>query len=129
MGLTMSWVSAAWVIVNATQAVAAFEGDFKESYWATYSGASAIGDNLGLYELISFLAYAMWSLTVTLGSLYVTSNVWTMTDNRVAGASAGSIVVDPLTAVKFFTLEVLMGLMTLIGGYALGDTADNLLAW
>lgn len=85
ISLTMSWVSAAWVIVNGTQAVAAFTGNFKEGYYATYAGASGIGNNLGLYELISFLLYAVWSLSVTLGSLYITSRTWTMTDARVEG--------------------------------------------
>lgn len=38
-------------------------------------------------------------------------------------------MLDPLTAGKFFTIEVLAGFMSMVAGFALGDVADNLLTW
>lgn len=41
----------------------------------------------------------------------------------------GGIVLDPVTGAKIFILQMLAGAMSLVGGFALGDTADNLLTW
>lgn len=36
---------------------------------------------------------------------------------------------DPLTAAKFFTLCMIAGFMSMVGGFALGDVSDQLLTW
>lgn len=132
LALTMNFLSAAWVVVQGTEAVAARSGDFFESYYFTYGGASDIGNQVGLYELISFITYAGFSLTTTLVSLWFTSNIWAAMDQRaidVVNDGQGGIVIDPVTAGKLFTLLLISGFMSVVGGFGLGDVADQLLTW
>lgn len=132
MSLSMSFVAAAWVIVQSTEAVAAYTAPFFEGYYFTYAGASTLANNIGLYELISFILWAFFSLAISIATMWLNSKAWSMMEAREAGVlvgGTGGIVLDPVTGAKIFTLQILAGLMSIIGGFALGDTADNLLTW
>lgn len=53
-------------------------------------------------------------------------------EEREAGVlvgGEGGIVLDPVSGAKIFVLQIIAGLGSIIGGFALGDTADNLLTW
>lgn len=128
----MSFVAAAWVIVQGTEAVAAYSGDFFEAYYFRYAGSSTIGNDFGLYELIAFIMYAVWSLSISIWSIMTAMKVWNLVDQRVAESTqggSGGIIMDPLTAAKFFTLCMIAGFASLVGGFALGDVSDNILTW
>jgi hypothetical protein len=130
LSLAMNFVAAAWVVVQGTEAVASYTGYFFESYYFRYAGATDIGDQVGQYEVISFILWAVFSLLITLASLYFNYTVWGELDARVADAAKyNGIVADPLTSAKIFTLLMINGLMSLIGGFALGDVSYELLTW
>lgn len=75
----------------------------------------------------------MWALVVTLLALYSGSALWDAVDARLAEAAAASIGVEtPLSmgkAIKAFTLCMIAGLSVLVSGYALGESADELVAF
>jgi hypothetical protein len=132
VSMAMSFVSAAYVIVQSTEAVTAYTSPFFEGYYYQYAGASTLANNIGLYELISFILWALFSLTISIVSMYLNGKAWSLMDERNAGikiGGQGGLALDPLTGAKIFTLQMIAGLMSIIGGFALGDTADNLLTW
>jgi len=75
----------------------------------------------------------LWALVVTLLALYSGSALWDALDTRLAEAAAASIGVEtPLSmekAIKAFTLCMIGGLSVVISGYALGESADELVAF
>lgn len=128
----MSFVAAAYVVVQSTEAVAAYTAPFFEGYYYQYAGASSLANDIGLYELISFILWALFSLAISIVSMYMNGKAWELMDERNAGVKVGGqggLALDPLTGAKIFTLQMIAGLMSIIGGFALGDTADNLLTW
>lgn len=130
--MAMSFVSAAWVIVQSTEAVAAYTAPFFEGYYYQYAGASTLSNQIGLYELISFILWALFSLSISIASMYLNGKAWSLMDERYIGVKTDGhdgLALDPLSGAKIFTLQMIAGLMSIIGGFALGDTADNLLTW
>lgn len=128
----MNFVAAAWVVVQGTEAVASFTSYFFESYYFRYAGATSMGNNVGIYELVSYILWAVFSLSITGASLYLSYTIWGAVDARVAAAEAAGglgIIMDPVTAVKLFVLLNLNGFMSIIGGFGLGDVSRNLLTW
>lgn len=64
--------------------------------------------------------------------MWLNGKAWNLMEEREAGVlvgGKGGIVLDPVTGAKIFTLQMIAGFMSIIGGFALGDTADNLLTW
>lgn len=87
---------------------------------------------MGLWELIAFLMFGAWSVVMTVMSLVGGGMVWTMVDERMKGAATeGKLgeAFDFIQAVKFFTLCLVVGLTSIIGGYSLGEVASELIAW
>jgi hypothetical protein len=105
--MAMSFVSAAYVIVQSTEAVAAYTAPFFEGYYYQYAGASALANDIGLYELISFILWALFSLSISVASMYMNGKAWKLMDDRTAGVKvggSGGLVLDPLSGAKIFTL-------------------------
>lgn len=126
--LVMSFVAAAYVIVKTVDAGVSYTGLFVEGYAAEYRGGSTSwGDNLGLFELIAIILFSLWSLIMTITSLFAASEVWEKMEARVIGVTtegSGGVALSDDVAMKIFTLTILMGIMALIGGCGLGDVAD-----
>jgi hypothetical protein len=91
-----------------------------------------LGNNLGYYELAAFILYALWSLGTTLYALYQAGNLMDMLAVKEKGVKTegnGGVMMDDLQAIKFFTLEMVIGFTSIVAGFALGDVADQLVAW
>jgi hypothetical protein len=78
MSLAMSFVSAAYVVVQATEATTAYTGKFVEGYYFRYAGGSILSNNLGYYEVAAFILYAIWSFGLTAFALYQTGKLLDM---------------------------------------------------
>lgn len=76
MSMAMSFVAAGWVIVQSTEAVASYTAPFFEGYYYTYAGASRLANNIGLYELIAFILWALYSLSISIATLYMNGKAW-----------------------------------------------------
>lgn len=132
MSLAMSFVSAAYVVVQATEATTAYTGFFVEGYYFRYAGGSILSNNLGYYEVAAFILYAIWSFGLTAFALYQTGQLLNMLEVREVGVKKdgqGGVAMDDIQAMKFFTLEMVMGFSSIVAGFALGDVADQLLTW
>lgn len=65
-------------------------------------------------------------------SLVLASEIWTMVEDREKGVKeegAGGTPFDAVEAMKFFTLEMVVAIGAIIGGYSLGDVAEKLIAF
>lgn len=94
------------------------------------NGDTSLSDNLWIFELIALAAYEVWAVLLTVMALVAASEVWTMVEERERGVAedgAGGSPFDALEAMKFFTLEMIIGIGAIIGGYSLGDAADRLI--
>lgn len=133
MALTMCFVSAAYVIVKTVDAGINWTHASIVEYAHVYrNGANAWAWNLGLYELLGIFLFSLWSLVLTMVSLYGAGHVWTMVEERKIGAETEGTfgeVFDIVQAMKFFTLCMIVGTTTLIGAFSLGDTANELITW
>lgn len=133
MSLVMSFISAAYVVVKTVDAGVSYTAPFIEGYAYTYRGGSVSwGDNLGLFELIALLLFSLWSLVMTIVALFGADSVWEQLEARVVGVKTegqGGVALDDWVAIKIFTLTILVGITSLIGGCGLGDVADKLITW
>lgn len=133
MALTMCFVSSAFVVTKTVEAAINWTSLTIQEYAHTYRGGSvAWGDNLGLFELIGILLFSTWSLALTFTSLYGAGELWKAIDLRavtVKTEGQGGVALDEMEALKLFTLCMIVGLTALIGGFSLGDTANELITW
>lgn len=131
LALTMNFYSASRVVTKAIDAGVSFLAPFNEGYAAEYRDRlNSWVDNLGLFELIALACYFMWSLAMTLVGLYTASDLWTKMEARVVGVKTegqGGVALDDVQAVKIFTLCMMMGVMSIVGGFSLGDVASKLI--
>lgn len=127
--LIMCLTGAAYVIVKTVLAGI----DFSDGFYFKYADWSDFANQMWLYEIIVILLWQIWSLEVTIVALVSAGYIWSTLDARLAEAAAGSIGVEtPLTldkAIKAFTLCMLTGLTVVIAAYALGESADELVAF
>jgi len=133
MALTMCFVSAAYVVSKTVDAAINFTSASIVEYAHKYRGGSATwGNNLGVFELVGIILFSGWSLVLTLVSLYGAGQLWEMVEMRKVGAETeGKFgeVFDIVQAMKFFTLCMIVGTTTIVGGFSLGDTANELITW
>ena len=133
MSLIMTFISAAYVVTKTVDAGVKYTGAFISAYAATYlNGVNAWGDNLGLFELIALLMFCMWSMMMSFAGLYTSYDLWGKMDARTIGVKnegSGGVALDDVQAVKIFTLCMIMGVMSIVGGFSLGDVADKLITW
>lgn len=132
MALTMCFASAAYVIVMAVKAAINYTQAFVNAYAFEYRGNSVWGNQLGLYELIAFILFAVWSLSTTIGAFYSMRRIMDMLQEKEIGVKKdgfGGVMLDDIQAMKFFTLEMLVGLTSVIAGYSMGNVADELVTF
>lgn len=129
MGLAMSFVGAAYVIVKTVDSAVTYT----RGLYSNYAGVVSLAQNLGVYELLFIIFQEIWALiTIILGIVYALE-VWDLLDARRAEAEEGSIGVEtPLLyskAMKVATLCMISGLGVLISGYSIGETSNELVSW
>lgn len=129
----MCFVSAAYVVVHAVDAGVSYTLPFIEGYAAKYrSGYSTWGDSMGVFELVALILYMAWSMLMTVLALVEGANIWQTLEARERGVKedgAGGVALDDLQALKLVVLCIIMGVMSIVGGFSLGDVADELITW
>ena len=50
-------------------------------------------------------------------------------ENGVKLEGNGGVVIDDAQAARLFVLCMIVGSMSIVGGFSLGDTADELIGW
>lgn len=133
MVMMMCLVSAAYVAMKTVDAAINWTHATIIEYAHKYKGGSVEwGNRLGLYELIAILLFEGWSLMMSIWTFMGASQLWTMVDQREKDAKTQGKFGEPfdaLQAMKYVTLCMVVGVNTLIGAFALGDVADNLITW
>lgn len=128
MCVVMDLVAVGFVMVKAIDAAVSFSNGFFYNYTSNYSGL--VGQILTL-EFVVFFLYVFWSLLVTLFTFLGAGTVWDGLNARIAEVEANHTGLEtPLQwsqAIKALTLCMLIGIATLISGYALGEVADHLI--
>lgn len=103
------------------------------AFYFNYANESTFSNRLGIYELLTVGAFNGWALLVIILSLVSASELWQMTDNRLAEAEAESIGVEtPIRldlAIKTATLCMVLAFGVVVSAYSLGDTANELVSW
>lgn len=119
---------AGWVVYNAV--LATIHTDIGAYF--QYADYSSIGNLMGLFDLIAFFLFPLWSSFVILTALVSAGRTWTMTDERLAEAKAGSIGVEtPITtvkAIKVATLNCLSAIAIMIAGLGLAEEAFEMIS-
>lgn len=127
--LVMAYVAAAYVIVCTVEAGV----DMSIGFYYNYAGASSVGDLLYLFEVILILAWQMWAFITPIMATMLASEVWNQLDTRVAEARLDSKGFDTAVswdlAIKTATLLLLVGSMTVVAGFSLGDIAGEAITW
>jgi len=133
MTMIASFVSAAYVIKMSVDAVIAHTSAFQQGYAAVYrNGSETWGYNLGIFELVALGSYQLWAFVLTVLAIVGSMEIWNMIEARevaVKEEGLGGTPFDAIEAMKFFVLEMIVGLGAVIGGYCLGDVADKLITW
>ena len=133
MAMIASFVAAAYVAKMSVEAVIAHTVAFQQTYAAIYrNGSVTWGYNHGIFELVALLSFELWALVLTILGIVAAVEVWNMVEAREQGVKeegVGGTPWDAREAFKFFTMEMIIGLGAVIGGYCLGDVADKLITW
>lgn len=127
--MCMAFVGTAYVVYHTVVAAISTTNGF----YFNYADWSAFSNRMFAYEVLVIAAWDMWALITTLLALYSGAALWDAADARLAEAKAGSIGVEtPLTVekgIKAAVLCMVAGVSTLISAYALGESADELVAY
>ena len=129
MAMMMAFVSSAYVITKTIDAVIKWSLGAYE-YAFSYRGGSEFGNYMALYELIAIIVSEGWALALTLMSLMWSFDLWALMEKRefqVKTEGSGGVPIDHIDAIKFFTLSMIVGFSSLVGGFSLGDSAYRLL--
>jgi len=76
--------------------------------------------------------YHGWALALTTFSLWYSFTLWATIEKRevdVRTEGRGGMVIDPIDAMKFFTLCMIVGVTGLIGAFSLGEVAFYFVSW
>lgn len=129
MMISTFYIGTGYVIELTIHAVVTFS----DGFYYQYAGASQWGDNLGLWELIVFSAWAAWAFANAIGGTIIASQAWSLLDERLVEAKKDSIGFEtPLTWDKALKVCTLMFVLSIVNGtvaYSLANTADELVGW
>lgn len=121
MSLGMVFCSAAYVVVQTVHAAV----DFDRGYYFDYGSISDAANNLGRDEVIVAGLFIGWSLIMTLLGWWNSSRIWNLLTLRLEEAAEDSTGYEtPLNwtkAIQLHTLLALVGIITVMVGYTLGD--------
>lgn len=127
--LVMSFVGAAYVAVCTVYATI----NFDKGLFADYARTSEWANQIHVFELVIMILFMGWSLVTTILALVFAEDVWMKLDARLAEAATSTLSIEtPLDwdkAIKVYVLLMLTGLTTLLSGYALGNSANELIAY
>lgn len=124
----VSLASAAYVAVHTVDASVLSSKGFA----AVYRYSSTYGNLLGVWELIFVSLWLLWSLTVTITAFYTGADIFDRTQAREFAAYTEGTYgqgVNPIAAIKFFVLLMVMAMGTAISGYVLAEHANEILTW
>merc|ERR1712100_621958 len=91
----------------------------------TYSGASQIGDYLGLWELLSVILFLTWSLAISIVGYVEGALLW----ERYEVMEATGQTITIVQGYKYLALGCVIGIGAWISGLSLGDSAAKLLGF
>lgn len=127
--LVMTYVASAYVILCTIEAGVSVSIGF----YKNYANVSSIGDLIYLFEVILILGWQLWAFVQPILATMLASEVWNQVEIRVAEAQLSSRGLEtPVSwniAIKTATLLLLVGSMTVVAGFSLGDIADEAITW
>lgn len=121
IALVGSQLAAAYAGVKAIEAAVHFD----KGFYYDYSGASQIGDYLGLWELLSVVLFLTWSLAISIVGYVEGALLW----QRYEAMEAAGLTVTIVEGYKYLALGCVIGIGAWISGLALGDSAQKLLGF
>merc|ERR1712010_15484 len=121
IALVASQLAAAYAGVKSVEAAVSFTNGF----YYTYSGASQIGDYLGLWELLAVILFLTWSLGISIAGYVEGALLW----ERYEVMEAAGQTITIVQGYKSLALGCVIGIGAWISGLALGDSANELLGF
>lgn len=125
----MALASAGWVVVKSVDHSVHFTLGMAHQY---RYGEVAPFNYLGVYDLVVTLIYMSWSVLVIILSFSLASVIWNEVEQREIGVTtegSGGVALDEFQSAKLFVIGLLFGMMSIIGGYSIGETTDQLISW
>lgn len=133
IGLCMAMASAAWVAWKAVDQSVNSIGTTKLGFAATYRYPGVVNwDLIGLFENLTVVAFMLWAWVLIILSFVFYSILWETIEAREHGVvtdGSGGVALDEFQSLKLFVLCILVGMMSIVGAYSIGETADELIAW
>ena len=121
IALVASQLAAAYAGTKSIQAAV----NLDKGFYFTYSGASTVGDYLGLWELLAVMLFLTWSLAISVVGYVEGALLW----DRYETMEAAGTTVTMVEGYKYLALGCVIGIGAWISGLALGDSADKLLGF
>lgn len=82
--------------------------------------------------MLVVIAFFFWSILVIILSFVFSSQVWEGLQAREFGVKSegsGGVALDEFQAAKIVVLTMLMGMMSVVGAYSIGETTDQLITY
>merc|ERR1719482_1112004 len=121
IALVASQLAAAYAGVKSIEAAVSFS----KGFYYQYSGASTVGDYLGLWELLAVILFLTWSLAISIVGYVEGALLW----ERYEAMEAAGTTVTIVQGYKYLALGCVIGIGAWISGLSLGDSADELLGF
>merc|ERR1712167_492531 len=121
IALVASQLAAAYAGVKSIEAAVSFE----KGFYYKYRGGSAIGDYLGLWELLAVILFLTWSLAISIVGYVEGALLW----ERYEVLEAAGQTITIVQGYKYLALGMVIGIGAWISGLALGDSAAELLGF
>merc|ERR1719502_2153385 len=121
IALVASQLAAAYAGVKSIEAAV----HFNQGFYYVYSGASQMGDYLGLWELLAVILFLTWSLSISIVGYVEGALLW----QRYESMEAAGLTVTVVEGYKYLALGCVIGMGAWISGLALGDSANKLLGF
>merc|ERR1711988_332965 len=121
IALVASQLAAAYAGVKSIEASV----HFLTGFYYTYSGKSANGDLLGLWELLAVVLFLTWSLGISVVGYIEGALLWERYETMEQAGQTVTIV----QGYKYLALGCVIGIGAWISGLSLGDSAQELLGF
>merc|ERR1719313_346323 len=121
IALVASQLAAAYAGVKSIEAAVSFS----KGFYYQYSGASMVGDYLGLWELLAVVLFLTWALSISIVGYVEGALLW----DRYETMEAAGTTVTMVEGYKYLALGCVIGIGAWISGLSLGDSAGKLLGF
>merc|ERR1711907_797238 len=121
IALVASQLAAAYAGVKSIEASV----HFLTGFYYVYSGKSANGDLLGLWELLAVVLFLTWSLGISVVGYIEGALLWERYETMEQAGQTVTIV----QGYKYLALGCVIGVGAWISGLSLGDSAQELLGF